>query len=178
MLLDTLYSEIQTHGGKWLISCHYYSVGRKEMHQLSSTKLELLPPMLSALLGILPTAFSPFLVCLQTNRYSFSGYFGKMKNKWQHGRQTVILVLDTYVFTYTTHGTEDWKNIHAPKWDFFLCVFLCFLHFSTEDVLVLWTGKGLSLIPSVTSPPTPEVSESSHLLHCFYLEHQPSLLAL
>lgn len=81
MLLDTLRSETQTHGSKCLISCHQDAAGRKEKHQLSSTKLESLPPMLSQLLGILPIPSPPFPTCLQTNSYSLSGILLKAKNK-------------------------------------------------------------------------------------------------
>lgn len=88
MLLDTFHSETQICGSTGLISHHWYAVGRKETPQLppqlSSTKLESLPPMLSQRLSKLPTPFLPSLFTFKPAPTHFQGILLKLKNKRQH----------------------------------------------------------------------------------------------
>ena len=71
LVLDALYPETQTHGDKCVLSHHYCAVCGKEMHQLSSTKLLLLPTMLSLLLGRLLPPFLPFLLAFKPTPIHF-----------------------------------------------------------------------------------------------------------
>lgn len=87
MLLDTLHSETQICGSRGLISRHWYAVGRKETPQLSSTKLESCPPMLSQQHRKLPTPFLPSLFTFKPAPTHFQGVLLKFKNKRQHSMQ-------------------------------------------------------------------------------------------
>lgn len=134
MLLDTLHSETQICGSRGLISPHWYAVSRKEMPQLSSTKLESLPPMLSQQLRKSPTPFLSSVFTFKPAPTHIQGILLKLKNKKQHSMQ---MQPQYWIWTHSHIPCRAQEEHICTKAGFLSVCFSIFSIFSLLNMLLV-----------------------------------------